>query len=136
MKKVNKILIFVLTLMIISLPIFAFALAPWPGLVPCGKGDPSKDSFKPCSFEYVINLINGLINFTFKFLVIPIAAIMFAVAGFKMIASGGASPEARTQAKSVFMNTVIGLIIAAGCFLIIKVILVAVGYKFDNSFWK
>lgn len=135
MKKVNKILIFVLTLMIISLPLFAFA-APWSGLVPCGKAGTGTQAH-PCSFDDLLNLMNGLINFTFEFLVVPIAAIMFAVAGFKMIASGGASPEARTQAKSVFMNTAIGLIIAAGCFIIIKVILVAVGYQYiDNFLWK
>ncbi len=131
MKKVNKILIFLLTLVIIVTPMLIFA----DGLVPCGKAGTGIESH-PCTFNDVFALINGVINFTFKVLVVPIAALMFAFAGFKMITSGGSSPEARSAAKSVFMNTTTGLVIAAGCYLFIKMLLIAVGYKFVTNWFN
>jgi len=131
MKK-NKILIFVLTLMLVSLPIFAFA-ADWSGLVPCGKSGGTEVQKHPCTFNDALTLINTIINFTFGYLVVPIAAIMFAFAGFKLITAGGESSGARSEAKAVFTNTVIGLIIAAGCFIIIKTLLVILGYNFAGD---
>ena len=94
------------------------------GLVECGnKGQ------DPCGFFDILKLINTLIDFTFKVLVVPIAAILFAFAGLKMIISGGSSPEARSAAKEVLINTVIGLAIAAGSFLIIKTLLLIIGFQ-------
>jgi hypothetical protein len=65
-------------------------------------------------------------------MVIPIAAIMFAYAGFLMVTAGGEAAHARTKAKSIFTNAVIGLIIAVACWLIIKTILSILGF---NGSW-
>ncbi|MFA5999584.1 MAG: pilin [Candidatus Paceibacterota bacterium] len=97
-------------------------------LVQCGN----KEGQEPCGFDDILKLINRLIEFAFKILVVPLAAIMFAFAGLKMIISGGASESARSEAKEVFMNTVTGLAIAAGSYLIIKTILLIIGYKFGD----
>jgi hypothetical protein len=131
MNKINKILIFSLTFIVTTLPVFVLALdPPSSGLVLCGRGDSA-----PCTFNDALAMINKIINFTFEFLVVPIAALMFAFAGFKMIVSGGSSPEARSQAKEVFTNTAIGLVIAAGCFILVKALLVAIGYQFVDNFF-
>ena len=117
------------------MPLLTFA-TPWSGLVPCGKSgavaDPSNINHL-CTFNDILDLINIVINFTFQALVVPIAAIMFAFAGFKMITAGGESSSARTTAKDVFTNTALGLIIAAGCFIFIKALLLALGYDFTSS---
>jgi len=77
-------------------------------------------------------LINNVINFILYFMAIPIAAIMFAYAGFLMVTAGGEAAGARTKAKSIFTNAVIGLVLAAACWLIIKLVLNVVGY---NGAW-
>jgi len=92
------------------------------GLVPC---DNSVEH--PCDFNQFLKLINTVIDFIFTNLVLPIAAIMFAYAGFELVTSGG-STEKKSKAKSIFTNVAIGLIIAVAAFLIIKTILSIVGY--------
>ena len=59
------------------------------GLVPCDKN---------CGFNDVLKLINTVISFIFNDMVIPIAAIMFAYAGFELVTSGG-STEKKSKAK-------------------------------------
>jgi hypothetical protein len=72
-------------------------------------------------------LINNVINFILYGMVIPIAAILFAYAGFELVTSGG-STEKRGIAKKVFTNVVIGLVIAMSCWLIVKLVLGILGY--------
>lgn len=91
------------------------------GLVPCTEN---------CGFSDVFKLINNVIHFILFDMAIPIAAIMFAYAGFLLITSGGETSK-RTKAKKIFTNVAIGLIIAVAAFLIIKTILSIVGYKSD-----
>lgn len=73
-------------------------------------------------------LINGLINFVLFKMALPIAAIMFAYAGFKLITAGGEAAHARTKAKEIFLNTLIGLVIAAAAWLVISTLLSILGY--------
>lgn len=54
---------------------------------------------------------------------VPIAAIMFAYAGFIMVTAGGESSSAKTKAKDIFLNTLIGLVLALAAWLIIKLLL-------------
>ena len=61
-------------------------------------------------------------------MVIPIAAIMFAYAGFELVTSGG-STEKKSKAKEIFTNVAIGLVLSAGAFVIIHTILSIVGYS-------
>ena len=90
-------------------------------LVPCGD---SAD--KPCGFYDILKLINNVINYLIKYLAVPIAAIMFAYAGFELVTSGGETSK-REKAKKIFINVAIGLIFVAGAFVIIKTILLIAG---------
>lgn len=85
----------------------------------------------PCDFNFFMDLINNIINFILYFMAIPIAAIMFAYAGFDLVISGGEASK-RTQAKNIFTNAVLGLILAAASWLIIKYVLMILGY---NGTW-
>ena len=105
------------------------------GLVKCGTlRDAENKITNPCGFNDFLTLINDVISFVFTNLVLPIAAIMFAYAGFELVTSGG-STEKKSKAKSIFTNVAKGLIVAAGTFLIVKTILSIVGYT-GTSFLK
>ncbi|MDQ5922423.1 MAG: hypothetical protein QG644_131 [Patescibacteria group bacterium] len=77
-------------------------------------------------FKEIMTLINTVINFILFKMVVPISAIMFCYAGFLLLTSGGG--EQKTKAKHIFSNVVIGLIIAAASWLIIKLLLSVLGY--------
>jgi hypothetical protein len=93
------------------------------GLVKCGKG-----SSPSCNFTDFMTLVNTVIQFLLFKMAVPIAAIMFAYAGFTMVISGG-SPEAKTKAKTIFTNVALGLIIAVAAWLIIRTILLILDYE-------
>ena len=103
------------------------------GLVPCNNTpDIYGKIAQPCDFNALMALVNKVINFILYYMAIPIAAMMFAFAGFLMVTAGGEAVGARTKAKNIFTNTLIGLILAAACWLIIKLILSILGY---NGTW-
>lgn len=81
----------------------------------------------PCDFEDVLETANMMIDFLIFTLAMPLAAIIFAWAGFLFI-TGGADPGKRTKAKGMMLNVVIGLVIALAAWLIVKTILLALGY--------
>lgn len=93
-------------------------------LVPCDNVNIN------CGFKELLNMVNTVINFILVFMAVPIAAIMFAYAGFLLVFSGG-EPAKRTKAKDVFVNVAIGLVIIAACWIIVHTILSIVG--FDGS---
>ena len=97
------------------------------GLVPaCPSGG--------CGFTELIDMINKIINFILTRLAVPIAAIMFAYAGFLLVTSGGESSK-RTKAKSIFINVAIGLIFIAACWIIIHTVLSILGYDQSWDTW-
>lgn len=120
----KKFLISFLVFLILIMP--AISLAENTPLVQCDNS-----AGKLCDFNAFMSLINRVIKFILFDMVIPIAAIMFAYAGFQMITAGGDS-GARTKAKNIFFNAVLGLVLAAGAFLIIRTILSILGY---NGSW-
>lgn len=127
MKKIAKIYISLLVFLMLIIP-FASRAA----LVTCGVKDAGVLAVHPeyartCDFTAFMDLINNGIRFILFDLAIPIAAISFAYAGFKMVTSGG-STEARGTAKSVATNTVYGLVFVSGAWLIIRTILTVLGY--------
>ncbi len=112
------------------------------GLIPCGNlrygegetqeidgqtVDVSYQVSNPCDFNGVLHLINNVVHFILFFLAVPIAAIMFAYAGFILLTSGG-STEKKSKAKNIFLNVAIGLIFAAASWLIISTVLSILGY--------
>lgn len=126
MKKTKNFLIhsstFLIVFMLLVVPTVSLAQG-WTGLVPCGKGTSTA-----CTFGDFLKLINNILDFILKKMVIPIAAIMFAYAGFLMVTAGGEAAHARQEAKEIAFNTVLGLIFAVAAVLIVKTILSILGY--------
>jgi len=85
-----------------------------------------------CKFNDFLILISDVVKFILFNLAVPIAAIMFFYAGFLMVTAGGESAGARTKAKNIFTNAIIGLALAAGAWVIIHTLLSILGY---NGSW-
>lgn len=117
MKNKTKFIINLLVFLILVIP--ALSLADNTPLVQCDN----------CGFNDLMALVNRVIKFILFDMVIPIAAIMFAYAGFLLVFAGGEAAGARTKAKGIFLNAVLGLIIAVAAFLIIRTILSILGYS-------
>ena len=120
MKKILKIVIPVLMFMILIMPVISSAA----GLVAC------KDN---CGWNELMTLVNTVINFVLFTLALPIAAIMFAVAGIMLLTSGGDHSK-KTKAKDLFLGVVIGLVVAASAWLIVHTILSILGYTSAGFF--
>src|SRR3989338_1914141 len=136
MNKIIKFAIPIFLFLILVAPVFSVSAQ---GLVPCNNNSgpvtitASDDSTTivpatPCDFTAFMALINKVINFIFLQLAVHICAIMFFYAGFLMITAGGEAAGARTKAKTIFTNAVIGLALAAAAWLIIRTILSILGY--------
>lgn len=105
--------------MFLALPLVSSA-EDWAGLVKC------KDS-KTCNWTTLLDTVFEVTKFVLYSLVLPIAAIMFAYAGFLLVTSGG-NTSAKETAKSIFYNTVLGLLFALGAWLIVGLILSTLGW--------
>ncbi|MFA5095099.1 MAG: pilin [Candidatus Paceibacterota bacterium] len=108
-------------------------LAQDTNLVPCGTiRDANNNITNPCGFNDIMTLINTVVKFIFINLALPIAAIMFAYAGFELVTSGGETSK-RERAKRIFINVAIGLIVVAAAFLIVQTVLKIAGYDTGNG---
>ena len=124
--------------MFIFIPVFSNAKSSKP-LVPCGTEtygngekvdgiDVSYQVKNPCGFNHIFDLINNVVDFLLFTLALPLAAIMFAYAGFLFMFSG-IQPEQRTKAKKIFGNVAFGFILAVAAWVIVHTILTILGYK-------
>ncbi len=120
MKKIKKI-IYKLSITA-SIFIFSFDKVSAAPLVPAC---PSSGN---CGFEQLMVLINNVINFLLFDLAMPLAALIFAYAGFLLITAGG-DPAKSTQVKAIIKNLLIGFIIALAAWLIINTILKTLGFQ-------
>lgn len=89
------------------------------GLVPCGEMVNGK--LDECTWKDVVQLVNNLIDFGIKVIALPISALLFAYAGFKMLTSGGKQGELQ-KAKSILLNTFIGLVLTLSGWLVVSFI--------------
>jgi hypothetical protein len=96
-------------------------------LIPCGTTKNSAPCEGAGGWDNLMKLINNVVTFIFVRLAVPIAAIMFAYAGFELLTSGGDVAKLK-KAKSVFTNVAIGLIFVAASWLIVHTILITLGY--------
>ncbi len=94
------------------------------GLVPCDVG---------CDWTDINALINNVIHFLIFDLAMPLAACIFAYAGFLLMTSGS-NPENRSKAKGLIINVFIGLAVALAAVLIVKLILSTLGFKGGSLF--
>lgn len=132
MKKVTQFLILLSVFLMLIMPSISLAQGEsgYKGLIPCSNAPASTNTVTPpgdCDFVALMNLINKIIRFALFNLAIPISAIMFAYAGFLLITAQGG--EAKTQAKHIFTNTVLGLVLAAAAWLIVRTLLSILGYE-------
>lgn len=111
-------------LIMIVLPLSLFAQEQ--GLVSNECGEVVNGKLVECNFTDFMILINTIIDFALFKISIPLAAIMFAYAGFSMITAQGS--EGKTKAKNIFSSVVIGLIVAAAAWIIVKTLLSILGY--------
>lgn len=95
------------------------------GLVKQDCGYNLKESGKMCGFNDFISLIQRIIEYIFV-LVLPIAAIVFAYAGFLYMTSGEDSNK-RTAAKNAMTNLIIGIAVIMLAWIIVRLVLKSLG---------
>ncbi len=115
-----------LSLMIVAfMPSTALAQAKTrSGLIPCGNGalvGGAVAAEERCTFDDLILLAQIVINFLIFRIAAPIAAVMFAYAGFLWLTNAGNESKI-TQAKEVFWMVFWGLVVALAAWLTINMI--------------
>lgn len=89
----------------------------------------------PCDFNMFIKLVNNVIKFLLVVVATPLAAIIFAYAGFLLIFSSGDESK-KTKAKSIIGKVLVGYVIALAAWLVINTILSSLGFDATWSFLK
>lgn len=84
----------------------------------------------PCTLCDLYQLSLNIIDFLLYGISLPIAAVMLAWGGLKMLTSAG-NPTAITEGKKILTNAVIGIILAFLAWLIINALLITLGFGFD-----
>src|SRR3989344_5117404 len=95
----------------------AFAATP-SGLVVCGNGTNATE----CNFTDLVNQVQTVINFLIFRIASPLAAIMFAYAGFLYVTNGGNESQIK-QAHDIFLNVLLGIVIVLAAWLVMSFIL-------------
>jgi hypothetical protein len=96
------------------------------GLVPCGNtvdaASHKVSKANECGFDDLIVLAQNIINYLIFYIAAPIAALMFAYAGFLMLTNNGNESKV-TQAKHIFGYVFAGLVVALAAWLLVNFIL-------------
>ena len=116
MKKVLIIFSILISLFAANIVYAGFVTDP---IVPC-TGD---DACKLCDLWH---LASNIINFISFNLAIPLATLLFVVAGIMFLISGG-NQEKVALARSIFTNTVIGLVIIFCSWMLIDTLIKSIG---------
>ncbi len=90
----------------------------------CGYTD-GPNGWKMCGFGDFVSLIQRIIEYIFV-LILPIAAIVFAYAGYLFMTSAGDSNK-RTAAKNAMTKLVIGIVVVMLAWLIVRLVLKTLG---------
>lgn len=110
------ILVFVFSFLVFSTPYFAFA-QPFPPLVQCGY--PGQNPCGPCD---LMSLANRIVDFAFKMLILPLAALGVLASGIVLLTAGGSQTQIE-KGKSMLWAIIIGFFIAVSAWVIINTIL-------------
>ena len=121
-------LLFIFLILVFILPSVVFG-AETKGVVPdCNTAVDDKGKFtNPCGFDQLVALGNSIISFLIK-IGASLGAVSFAYAGWLYVTSGGDS-GAVSKAKDIFWKVVLGFIFMLSAWLLIKLILVSLGYS-------
>lgn len=136
---IKKVLPFVLGFVIIFAPSFLILEAK--GLVPdcntileVNKDGKYTGVYKDaCDFDALMKLINTVINFLLFVIATPLFALILVYVGWLYISSMG-SPENITKSKTILKNAFLGYVIALAAWLIVKTILVSLGFEAGTKF--
>jgi len=118
-----KLTLFAVIASLIFFPVFGFAA----GLVPCDG-----TLADPCDFATLITLIQNVIDFLLFQIVMPLSAIMFAIAGVMLLTARDNEGQIST-AKGIFWSVLFGILIMLAAWLIVRAISAAVlntGFSF------
>lgn len=109
---------------------FFYAFSAWAALVPCGgEGQPQ------CTLCHLWQMGSNIINFLIWELSLPIAALLFIAAGVVFLTAGG--NESRVAlGKSIFTNTVIGLVIIFCAWLLIDTLFKTLASGTFSTAWN
>jgi hypothetical protein len=109
------------------------------GIVPiCNTGeiDPETNNYvNSCDFDMVMTLINKVINFLLITMATPLFALIIVYVGWLYLSDMGSTENVK-KAKKILKNAIIGYVIALAAWLIVKTILVTVGFNLGDSFLK
>ncbi|MDP4020750.1 MAG: hypothetical protein Q8P58_01770, partial [Candidatus Adlerbacteria bacterium] len=128
MQRPRALLFFVAGLVWMAIPLIAAAQ-----LVPCGTD--ATGGALSCDLCSLGRLMQNIINYLILYVSIPLAAAMFAYAGFLYV-TGAANPTQISKAHSIFKRVLIGFLIAISAWLVVQTILNAVFDKdgfFDSG---
>ncbi len=98
------------------------------GLVPCSGLD--------CNFCSLVTMVNRIVTLLFEVMVV-IAVILIAIAGFKLVTSAG-NVAAMESAKKMITNAMIGFVIVLSAWLIVDTVMkvMVTGEAFDAESWN
>ena len=103
-------------------------------IVTCGTSPGNADIANRCTFTSLMALINKFIGILVFIIAPAIAAVCMAYGGFLLMTSGGG--EGIGKAKSILIDAFVGWLIAFAAWIIIKFIMVQLGYASGfMTFW-
>lgn len=105
-------LIMIAGFLLVSAALPSLAEAQASGLIPCTN---------TCTFDDLIILAQNVVEFLIFKIAAPIAAVMFAYAGFLWVTNGGNESQIST-AKSIFWAVFIGFVVALAAWLTVNMI--------------
>ena len=76
----------------------------------------------PLSFAAIIDVLNNIISFILTLAIVFVAPLTIGYAGFTLVVSQGA-PAAKTKARSMILNTVVGIAIALAAWMIVDAVM-------------
>lgn len=126
MKKYAGIALFIVLFAFFALPLVTNAQ----GLaLQCGgTGQPA------CEFCHLFTLIQNIINFVLKIIVIPLATLLVVVGGFFIFLGGTGDQKKLDQGKKVLTSVAVGLIIIYGAYIFINTFFTVIGVAEWNGF--
>lgn len=94
------------------------------GLIPCGNVETAGavPVAERCDFDDMIQLAQNVIEFLIFRIAAPLAAVMFAYAGFLYLTNGGNESKVK-QAHDIFWSVFIGLVVALAAWLVVNFVL-------------
>ena len=103
------------------------ATSSWTGKFVVCYGVTSAEQ-QDCTFGKLMDFLKNIIDFLI-FVLAPIIATIIVLYGGFLILTAGDSAEKVSQAKGMFTKGIVGLMLAMGAWLIVKFVLVSVGYN-------